>query len=191
MKTRKFEGKGPMKILRFLAQLKRVCDLSGVSQGIRLSIMPTFMKVGPVSSPVVWLNRYNYNNTSHRLPKAKEEQIFTYVKAVNFQLKSYATDSKIPKAILEIAAFKKIPIETSVQFADVLRTKVVCCGNAYLKERAKKVFSDGLPVNSQGAIRVSWRWKQAAHLLDIAQYEPSGGYSKRKLRARAEKQRLF
>lgn len=92
------------------------------------------MKDGPAFSLTVCMTPYKDNETTHRLPKAGYEQIPMYEKATNFQLKSYARGSIEAKAILEIAALRKAPIKIFVQFADVLRTKVVCCGNAYSKE---------------------------------------------------------
>lgn len=49
----------------------------------------------------------------------------TYVEAVNYLLKFYSTDSNISKAAFEIAALRKAANETSAQFADVLRKKVI------------------------------------------------------------------
>lgn len=86
---------------------------------------------------------------------------------MNYLLTSYATNSNIVKAASEIATLRKVTNETSVQFADVLRTKVVQCENVYLVESTKGIFIDGLPANIQSAVRMFWSREQNAHLLEI------------------------
>lgn len=44
MKTYKFDDKDPITILRFLAKFERDYDANGVSEGMALSIIPSFMK---------------------------------------------------------------------------------------------------------------------------------------------------
>lgn len=61
-------------------------------------------------------------------------------------------------------------METSVEFANVLRLKVVLCGNAYRKPRTKGVFIDGLPAKDQSAESLFWDQEQDAHVLETAQY---------------------
>lgn len=51
-------------------------------------------------------------------------------------------------------------MEILVQFADVLGSNGVRCGNASLKEYSKKVFIDGLPANIQSAVRTRWGHEQ-------------------------------
>lgn len=80
-------------------------------------------------SLTVQMTSYEDDGTIHRLPEAGKGQISTYVEAVDFLLKSYATYSNTAKAASEIPALRKTPVETSVQFADVFCTKFVCCGN--------------------------------------------------------------
>lgn len=147
MKAYKFDNKNPITVLPFLAQFKRACDSNRVSEGMPLCIVPTFMKDGPVSSLTVEINLYEDDGTTHRLLKAGEKQISTFVEDFNFLIKSYTTESNIAKATLEIAALRKTPIETSVKFVDVLRTTVVRCGNAYSEKSTKKVLIGGLPAN--------------------------------------------
>lgn len=102
--------------------------------------MPIFMKDGPVSCLTIWITAYEDVGTTHRLLNAGKEQIYTYVEAVNFILKSYTTDSNIVTVASKIAALSTALMETSVQFADVLCTKVVRCGDAYPEECTIEVF---------------------------------------------------
>lgn len=73
-------------------------------------------------------------------------------------------------------------METSAQFKDVLRTKVVRCGNAYAEIRAKVGFIDGLSTSNQSAIKIFWRRKQNGHLLETAQYAETLREQTRKVR---------
>lgn len=97
---------------------------------------------------------YKDDRTTYRLPKTGEEQIPTYVKAVNFLLITYATCSIIAEAVLDIVCLKIASMKASVKFAKVLRSKVVRCGNAHPEERTKRKVIDGLPANIQSAIRM-------------------------------------
>lgn len=69
------------------------------------------------------------DQTAHRLPMTDEEQILMCVEAGKVLLNFYATDSNIARAASDIACVKKISIDTSVQFADILRSWVVRCRN--------------------------------------------------------------
>lgn len=62
-------------------------------------------------------------------------------------LKSYVIDSNIAKATIEITLRRKTSKDTSVQFANILRTNVISCGNGYPEERPKDISIDGLPAN--------------------------------------------
>lgn len=110
------------------------------------------------------------DETIHRSPKAGKEQIPTYVEAVKFLLKSYAKDSSTARKALETAFQRKTPAEISVQFADVLCTKVFCCENAYHKKRAKKVCNHGLLASIQSSKTVRLVCTLDAHLSEIALY---------------------
>lgn len=108
---------------------------------------------------------------THRLPKTGEEQMSTYVKAATFLLKSYATGFDLVKATSATACLKKASMETSVQFVDALRSRFIQCGNAYPEVLTKEVFVDSLRASIQSTVKMFWRRKQVAHLLETAQYK--------------------
>lgn len=66
---------------------------------------------------------------------------------MNYLLNYYATDSNIAKPTFKIAALRNAVNETSIKFADVLKTKIVRCKIFYLEESTKDVFIDGFPAN--------------------------------------------
>lgn len=69
--------------------------------------MATFMNGGPTSSLVVWMSSHKDDGTAHRLQKTGKEQIFTYVKAADFLLKTRVMDSNIAKSTSKTACLKK------------------------------------------------------------------------------------
>lgn len=81
------------------------------------------------------------------LLQVDEKQITTYFEAVNYLLKFYAMDHNIAKAISDISLLKTASNEISVQFADVLKMKVVWWENTYLDERTIGIFIDFVPAN--------------------------------------------
>lgn len=69
---------------------------------------------------------YEYNGTAERMSHPRIGQISTHVEAVNLLLKWCPTHSNTANETSEIAAMKMIAMETSLTFADALRTKLVC-----------------------------------------------------------------
>lgn len=116
-----------------------------------------FIMYGVASSKPVLMTLHKDHGATHRLPMMGKEQFSTHVKAVNFLLESYATSSNIVKAESDIICMKKASIETSVQFSDVLQSKVVRGGNVYPEERTKRLFIDNLPTNNQSVVRIFLR----------------------------------
>lgn len=170
MKAYKSDNKDPITVLRFIPRFKRACDSNDVLEAMALWIMPTSIKDGSAFSLTVQMMFYKNDGTAHRLPKAGEEQISTYAEAVNFLLKLYATGFNIPKATLEIAALRKTTMEAPVQFADILRPKVIRCGNAYPKERTMRAFIYSSSASIQSAAGMFWGREQDADFLKIVQY---------------------
>lgn len=76
--------------------------------------MPTFTKDGPASSLTVRMTPHK--DEFHTLPllKTSVKQITTYIEAVNYLLKSFATDANIVKATSKGARLRKATMETSV-----------------------------------------------------------------------------
>lgn len=131
--------------------------------------MPTLIKIGTASYQTVLMTLQKKNDeTTHRLPKASEKQISIYVEATNFLLKFIATDSNIAMATSDKVCLKKTLMETSVQFASVLRSKIVRCGSTYSKERTNEVLIDDLPAYIQNAVKMFWSLKQNGHFLEIS-----------------------
>lgn len=58
VKSYKSDDKNPIIVLCFLPQFKRVCDSDRVFAGMALTVVPTFMKDGPVSSQTIPVNPY-------------------------------------------------------------------------------------------------------------------------------------
>lgn len=107
MKVNELVYKDPILVLRFLAQLKKACDSNGVFKGMVLFVLTKYMKDAPASSLKVEITPHKDDETTYRLPKTGEEQVFTYVEAMPFFLNSYATESNIAKAKTNIAYLKR------------------------------------------------------------------------------------
>lgn len=65
------------------------------------------MKVRPAYSLTVPMSLHKDNGTTPRVPKTDDEQISTYLEALNLLVKGYATESNIAKRTSDIASFKK------------------------------------------------------------------------------------
>lgn len=151
IKAYKNDDKDPITILSFLAQFRRVCDLNEVSEGTPLWIISTFSKDEAAFSSNVRMDPHSDDGTTWKLLWTGEEQISTYVEDVNFLLKFYTADFNFARATLNIGCFKKVSTKISVQFDDVLRSKVVRCRNAYPKKHTKGVFIDDFPASIKSA----------------------------------------
>lgn len=89
---------------------------------------------------------------AYTCPKKGDDKIWTYVAAVSHLLKSYATNANIARATSEVGQLVKLSNVSAVQFADAGRPKAVKCGRAYLDERTKKAFIDGLPLSIHSGV---------------------------------------
>lgn len=112
------------------------------------------IKDRPAANLTVRMAYFEDGGATHRLPEVGKKQIFTYVKVVTIIVNSYAPDSPTAKAALEIASLENTPLETSVQFEDVLRTKMARCENIYPEKRTKKLFIDWFLASIQSAIGI-------------------------------------
>lgn len=90
----------------------RAWNANGFFEGMHLWNMLAAMKDGPALSLTFQINHHKDNETTHRLRRTSEQQVSTYVEAVNVLLKFYATDSNIATATLNMASLKKALIET-------------------------------------------------------------------------------
>lgn len=99
-----------------------------------------------------------------------EERITIYVVAVSNLLTSFATDSNIAKAKSGNLDFRKADNEILDHFAVILRTKVVRCVNAYLKETKKGIFIHFPLTNIHNFVQKFWVGERNAHLLKISQH---------------------
>lgn len=68
-------------------------------------------------------------------------------------MKSYKTNSNIAKKSSEIGQIMKLANESTVQLSGAVHLRAVRCGNAYIDERNKKVFIDGLPLTVPSGVR--------------------------------------
>lgn len=73
------------------------------------------------------------------------------------------------KAAFKIVVVRKADNETIVQFANVLRTKVVQCRNVHSKVKTKAIFIDGFPADIQSEIQMFQGYEQDAYLLKTPQ----------------------
>lgn len=87
MKVHKFDNKDPITVLRFRSQLKHACDSNGVSAGLPLWVMRNFMIDGLSSSLTVRMTPRGDAMGDYSLAKVGEEQITTYVEAMNYLFK--------------------------------------------------------------------------------------------------------
>lgn len=77
----KFKGKDPIMVLRFLAHIKRACDLNEVLERMAFWIVQIFMEDRPASSLTAQMTTHEDDGTTKKLSKERKEQISTYVEA--------------------------------------------------------------------------------------------------------------
>lgn len=75
------------------------------------------------------------SNEPARTPREEESQesMYTYIKAVNYLLSSYATNDIIVKAAFQIELYKKFFCHTAVHYAETLKDKFLRFGDAFSK----------------------------------------------------------
>lgn len=66
-------------IIQYLAHFKKACKSNGVSGGMNVWIITTFLKKGPASSLTGQITLYKNDETTFRLAKTSKKQISTNV----------------------------------------------------------------------------------------------------------------
>lgn len=132
MKQFRFDDSNPVTVLSFMGQFKRSYDFDGVYEGAAMRLLPFFMDEYPAASLTVCVTpRIDVDAPAivHREVEGYV-RIYAQVEAVNYLLNSYATDDVIKKAASDIELFKKVFIQTSIQFLEALKNEALRIGDA-------------------------------------------------------------
>lgn len=103
--------------------------------------MSTAMEDGPKSSLTVWMGSNGDQVGAIHLTKTGEDQILTYVEAVDHLIKSYTADANIAKTSSKKANLQKVAAEMSVRFADVWRGRVAHCRKCVNRKTVERDIS--------------------------------------------------
>lgn len=111
MKPYKFENSDPVTKLSFLGQFKIAIDSNSVSEGVEMWLLTSFTARSPAASLTIWMtpSKDHENKLDGRRGVEVLEQIYAYVEATNYLLKSYVADDVIAKALTGIEALKNVP----------------------------------------------------------------------------------
>lgn len=126
----KFDDKDSIVILPFRELFKVKSNSTKLLKGMAQRILFIFKNENHLPSLTIQMSRCENNKIFNRLQGEGEKQS-TFIIAMIFLLRFYATESINEKVRSQVDIWKKTVFETAVQFTGVLRYRIVCCGNAY------------------------------------------------------------
>lgn len=100
----------------------------------------------------------------------EQEQIFTYVEAVNYPSISYASNDVTANASAVMIAMTKLPPQTSVQYKYNLQGKTPRCSYAFVKPNSKSIIIKGLLLKFLDNMPMFWAARPTVHLRQLGQY---------------------
>ena len=83
----------------------------------------------------------------------RTEMIHTYKEAINFFLRTYATDEEIALAYNEVMAFHQSTNMSETDFSQKLWAKALRCGTVFSDRRMKSLFTEGLLPSTRAQVR--------------------------------------
>jgi hypothetical protein len=120
-----FGGSPPLRVIRFLAQLKNVCDQTGVSEAVALFILDDFL-------------------SDEALESYRTQSPATYPAAVHWLLSTYATESRLETATRALQVMTQGQQENVGSYSRRLQTNAAMLGALVPLSELKSLFTHGL-----------------------------------------------
>ena len=148
MKNHSFSGDDPIAVLGFLSRFRNACDKNDISEGAAL-----------------WCLQFYLTGTAHSILESRltggtmavdvdrTEMIHSYKEAVNFFLKTYATDEEIALAYNEVTSFHQSTNMSETEFSQKLWSRALRCGTVFSDRRMKSLFTEGLLPSTRAQVR--------------------------------------
>ena len=133
-RNRKFNGLKPVSVISFLDHFKRECDANHISEGAALLCLPKFLDGDAFIS-------FDANES---IGSEDIGGFSSYPAAVNFLLRSYASDANIEAAVDEFESIRQNSGEAVLDFARRVRKTARECGGVYTERELITRFQRGL-----------------------------------------------
>jgi len=131
-----FDGRDPIDVLRFLAELKDACDSTGVHEGAAVKLLPYFLK-GDAQVYMAGVAR-----KGRLLSGGRGE--YTWPHAVQALLTRYASDDILSSAYDAVTRITQASTEDENAFADRLQEAALMCANVFTQRDLVNYFVKGL-----------------------------------------------
>ena len=133
-RSRKFTGVKPLAVLSFLEHFKRECDMNAISEGAAMLCLPKFLD-GDAFITFDANMSIGYEDVGG---------FATYPAAINFLLRTFASDANIEAAVQEFEALKQDSAESVHDFSRRVRKTARECGGVYTERELITRFQRGL-----------------------------------------------
>jgi len=134
LKTRKFTGLKPVGVISFLDHFKRECDMNRISEGAALLCLPKFLDGDAFIS-------FDANQS---IGFEDVGGFSTYPAAVNYLLRTYASDVNIEAAVDAFESIQQDEKESVQDFARRVRKTARECGGVYTERELITRFQRGI-----------------------------------------------
>ena len=161
MKGRHFDNRSPISVLNFLATFKRSCDINRVHEGAAFYLIANFIS---------GVARTDFDSQLNDGPAPEPDDfdvLSTYCGAINYLLRTYATNETIAAAHGELVAFRQAPHMSAKAYGDRLLSKAGRCGRVYPRRVVRGYFVEGVLDEIRPAVRDYLAAHPKAHIHDL------------------------
>ena len=128
-----FDGSDPIAILSFLSRFVSEADILTMKESQALLALPYFLKKSALE-----------HFRAARDAEPEDGGIASWPEAVQFLLRSYATNAVISEALLDLRDIRQKPGEPETDYSSRLMRAVYRCGNIHSADERMTMFVDGL-----------------------------------------------
>ena len=165
MKAHHFDGNDPIRVLDFLARLKREFNIQEMSEAQAFVELPSFFDGYGKSQYEAGVER--------TLPE--EGGVESWPEAVQYLLRNYAQNKHISAAIADLREVRQKASESESQFATRLNTAVARCGNVHSPKEVITMYINGLRPEIASRVEQHRSAKKHATYLDLVDFATSEG----------------
>ena len=166
MRPHLFDGSDPITIIPFLEAFRDSCNVNGVHEGAALWLVGYFLR-GSAKSKVT------ARTTSNNAKKKIGNRLLTYCQAIDFLLRTYATDDIIARAVDDLKSYKQDSTTSEMAYLEKLWARALRMGSVFQEHDLVDIFLAGLRPEIADHTRQFYSHNPTVDLSSIARYAHS------------------
>ena len=172
-----FSGEDGVLVLDFLAKLVQEFDTQEMNEGQAIRLLPEFLSG-------IALRQYT---SVSQTAGAHHGKVSVWPEAVQWLLRSFATDEAIRQAVLALREVQQRPSEDEMEFYIRLKDASNRCGNVYSMEEQMTMFIEGLDASIKPMVSQYRQDNRDVSFLRLVNYAKAHGSASRAKEKKAKK----